>query len=73
MRRAAQNKAMDTAEVQKIYAYQMCRYHLAVVDIITGLHHFRLSRRSDMRMRYFAPATPTGTTLEVSRLAGPIS
>ena len=28
------------------------------------------SKRGDIRMRYFGPATPTSTTLEVRRLAG---
>ncbi|HJU18102.1 MAG TPA: RidA family protein [Stellaceae bacterium] len=28
------------------------------------------SKHSDMRMRYFGPATPTSTTVEVKRLAG---
>ncbi|HEU0155002.1 MAG TPA: RidA family protein [Stellaceae bacterium] len=29
------------------------------------------SKHSDMRMRYFGPATPTSTTVEISRLADP--
>jgi 2-iminobutanoate/2-iminopropanoate deaminase len=29
-----------------------------------------LSKHSDMRIRYFGPATPTSTTVEVRRLAG---
>ncbi len=29
------------------------------------------SKHADMRMRYFGPATPTSTTVEVRRLAGP--
>ena len=28
------------------------------------------SKHSDMRMRYFGPATPTSTTVEIRRLAG---
>ncbi len=29
------------------------------------------SKHPDMRMRYFGPATPTSTTVEISRLADP--
>jgi 2-iminobutanoate/2-iminopropanoate deaminase len=29
------------------------------------------AKHADMRMRYFGPATPTSTTVEVRRLAGP--
>jgi 2-iminobutanoate/2-iminopropanoate deaminase len=29
------------------------------------------SKHSDMRLRYFGPATPTSTTVEISRLADP--
>jgi enamine deaminase RidA (YjgF/YER057c/UK114 family) len=29
------------------------------------------SKHGDMRMRYFGPATPTSTTVEISRLADP--
>ena len=29
------------------------------------------SRHGDMRLRYFGPATPTSTTVEISRLADP--
>ncbi len=30
----------------------------------------QFSKHADMRMRYFGPATPTSTTVEVCRLAG---
>jgi 2-iminobutanoate/2-iminopropanoate deaminase len=36
---------------------------------ITDFEEF--SKHGDMRMRYFGPATPTSTTVEVRRLAGP--
>jgi 2-iminobutanoate/2-iminopropanoate deaminase len=29
------------------------------------------AKHADMRLRYFGPATPTSTTVEVKRLAGP--
>jgi 2-iminobutanoate/2-iminopropanoate deaminase len=36
---------------------------------VTSYEEF--SKHSDMRMRYFGSATPTSTTVEVRRLAGP--
>jgi 2-iminobutanoate/2-iminopropanoate deaminase len=36
---------------------------------VTDFEEF--SKHGDMRMRYFGPATPTSTTVEVRRLAGP--
>src|SRR5256885_13915901 len=36
---------------------------------VTDFEEF--SKNGDMRMRYFGPATPTSTTVEVRRLAGP--
>jgi 2-iminobutanoate/2-iminopropanoate deaminase len=36
---------------------------------VTDFEEF--SKHSDMRMRYFGPATPTSTTVEICRLAGP--
>src|SRR5271156_4042319 len=36
---------------------------------VTDFEEF--SKTGDMRMRYFGPATPTSTTVEVRRLAGP--
>src|SRR5437016_9963024 len=36
---------------------------------VTDFEEF--SKNGDMRMRYFGPATPTSTTVEVHRLAGP--
>lgn len=36
---------------------------------VTDIEEF--FRHADMRMRYFAPAMPTSTTVEVRRLAGP--
>ena len=36
---------------------------------VTDFEEF--SKHSDMRMRYFGPATPTSTTVEIRRLAGP--
>ncbi len=33
-----------------------------------GIH---FAKHADMRLRYFGPATPTSTTVEVKRLAGP--
>ena len=36
---------------------------------VTDFEEF--SKHGDMRMRYFGPATPTNTTVEIRRLAGP--
>ena len=36
---------------------------------VTDFEEF--SKHGDVRMRYFGPATPTSTTVEVRRLAGP--
>src|ERR1700730_11901314 len=36
---------------------------------VTDFEEF--SKHGDMRMRYFGPATPTSTTVEIRRLAGP--
>jgi enamine deaminase RidA (YjgF/YER057c/UK114 family) len=36
---------------------------------VTNFEEF--SKHGDMRMRYFRPATPTSTTVEIRRLAGP--
>jgi 2-iminobutanoate/2-iminopropanoate deaminase len=36
---------------------------------VTDFEEF--SKHGDMRLRYFSPATPTSTTVEVRRLAGP--
>jgi 2-iminobutanoate/2-iminopropanoate deaminase len=36
---------------------------------VTDIEEF--FKHTDMRMRYFAPAMPTSTTVEVRRLAGP--
>ena len=36
---------------------------------VTDFEEF--SKNGDMRMRYFGPATPTSTTVEIRRLAGP--
>src|ERR1700736_2888745 len=36
---------------------------------VTAFEEF--SKHGDMRMRYFGPATPTSTTVEIRRLAGP--
>jgi 2-iminobutanoate/2-iminopropanoate deaminase len=33
--------------------------------------YVEFSRHGDMRLRYFGPATPTSTTVEISRLADP--
>ncbi|HUC12502.1 MAG TPA: RidA family protein [Stellaceae bacterium] len=33
--------------------------------------YVEFSKHGDMRMRYFGPATPTSTTVEISRLADP--
>ena len=47
----------------------------SLVDIVktntyvTDFEEF--SKHGDMRMRYFGPATPTSTTVEIRRLAGP--
>jgi 2-iminobutanoate/2-iminopropanoate deaminase len=34
-------------------------------------NYVEFSKHGDMRMRYFGPATPTSTTVEISRLADP--
>ena len=31
----------------------------------------KFAKHPDMRMRYFGPATPTSTTVQISRLADP--
>jgi 2-iminobutanoate/2-iminopropanoate deaminase len=36
---------------------------------VTDFEEF--SKNGDRRMRYFGPATPTSTTVEICRLAGP--
>ena len=36
---------------------------------VTDFEEF--SKHGDMRMRYFGPATPTSTTVQISRLADP--
>jgi enamine deaminase RidA (YjgF/YER057c/UK114 family) len=36
---------------------------------VTDFEEF--SKHGDMRMRYLGPATPTSTTVEIRRLAGP--
>ena len=36
---------------------------------VTDFEEF--SKHGDTRMRYFGPATPTSTTVEIRRLAGP--
>ena len=36
---------------------------------VTDFEEF--SKHGDMRMRYFGPGTPTSTTVEIRRLAGP--
>ena len=36
---------------------------------VTDFEEF--SKQGDMRMRYFGPATPTSTTVQISRLADP--